>query len=33
MKDAVLETKKKKTIHLSISNSVLQKIKVKAYQE
>jgi len=32
MQNAVKETIKKKNIHLSISNNVLQKIKVKAYQ-
>lgn len=32
MQKAVRETTKKKNIHLSISNNVLQKIKVKAYQ-
>ena len=32
MQKAVKETTKKKNIHLSISNNVLQKIKVKAYQ-
>lgn len=32
MQKAVKETTKKKNIHLSISNNVLQKLKVKAYQ-
>lgn len=31
--DAVQNTKKKKQIHLSINNLILQKIKAKAYQQ